>query len=148
MTDSDSPRRKPRAACPSAKSRTWSWYSCQVWVCQMPRSSSLIARRPPRTRALCCRSRGSVVTSSPGCAMSPSLARLGIAQVRLDHPRVGPNLVRGALRDLLSHVEHHHPVRDIHDHPHVVPAQDDGRPPLLVHVQDVAGHVLLLLVIV
>src|SRR5581483_7816223 len=146
MTDSASPRRKPRAASPSAKSRTWSWYSRQVWVCQMPRSFSRIAGRFPRSRAWTWRSRGSVVIS-PSCAMSASLSRLRVTQVGLDDPRIGPDLVRGALRDLVSHVQHHHPVRDVHDHAHVVLDQDDGGPPLLVHVQDVAGHVLLLLVV-
>ena len=36
-------------------------------------------------------------------------------------------------------------VRDVHDHPHVVLDQHHRRPELVVHVEDEAGHVLLLL---
>src|SRR6266540_7389728 len=144
MTESFSPCPKPSAARPRAKSRTWSWYSRQVQDCQIPRSFSRIAGRSPRSRALRWSSRGRVA----GSATSPSIGRvLRLAQVRLDHLGVRPHLVRGALGDLLPHVEHRDPVRDVHHHPHVVLDQDDGRVPLLVDVEHEARHVFLLLVV-
>src|SRR5207245_4211591 len=112
MTDSRSPRLNPRAASPSAKARTSSWYWLHVQVCQMPRSFSRIAGRSRKSRAFLCSSRASVDS-----ATSPSRSvRLGLSEVRLDHPRVGPNLVGRAVGDLLAHVEHGDAVGDVHDH--------------------------------
>src|SRR5262245_22138477 len=117
MTESRSPRRNPSAASPRAKSRTWSWYSRHVHVCQMPLSFSLMAGRSPRSLALFWSSCGSV----RGSATLPSIGRaLAVPEVRLDYLRVRPYLVRRAIGDLLSHVEHGHPIRDVHDHTHVV----------------------------
>src|SRR6266850_4498459 len=143
MTDSRSPRLKPRAARPSAKSRTSSWYWRHVQVCQMPRSFSRIAGRSWRSRALRCSSRASVVSATG------TSRRVGfrLSEVRLDHARVGPNLVRRALGNLLAHVQDRDPVGDVHDHAHVVLDQDHGDAPLLVDVEDEARHVLLLLVV-
>src|SRR5712692_2361076 len=55
-----SPRLRPCAASPQASARTSSANSCQVQVCQMPRSFSRIAGRPPRTSAWCISSFGNV----------------------------------------------------------------------------------------
>src|SRR4029453_1229666 len=142
MTDSRSPRPKPRAARPRARSRTSSWYWRQVQVCQIPRSFSRMAGRFPSSRALRCSRRGSVVRS----ATLPSVGRaLDFPQIGLDYLRVRSHLGGSAFRDFLPHVEDCDPVGDIHDHAHVVLDQDDGRAPLLVHVEDEGGHVLLLL---
>src|SRR6266545_3978619 len=95
MTDNRSPRWKPRAARPCARSRTWSWYSRQLQVCQIPRSFSRTAGRFARSRALRCSRRGSVDTSATLTSIAHAL---GVAQVRLDHLRVRPHLVGTALR--------------------------------------------------
>ena len=50
-----------------------------------------------------------------------------------------------AVGDLLAVVEHHDPVRKVHDHAHVVLDQRDRGAALPVHVEDEAAHVLLLL---
>src|SRR5688500_16371465 len=133
MTESRSPRLNPRAARPSAKSRTCAWYSAHVWDCQMPRSFSRMAVLRARSRALRCSRRGSVVRSATAVLHG---APLRVAEVGLDDERVGPHLVRTALGDLLAHVEHGHAVGDVHDHAHVVLDEDDGGAPLLVHVED------------
>src|SRR5215510_2987419 len=143
MTERRSPRLKPRAARPSAKSRTWSWYWRHVQVCQMPRSFSRIAGRSERSRAFRCSSRASVV-SATGASRRVGLR---LSKVRLDHPWVGPDLIGCALGDLLAHVQHRDAVGDVHDHAHVVLDQDHGDAPLLVDVEDEARHVLLLLVV-
>src|SRR5215468_6238036 len=143
MTESRSPRLKPRAARPSAKSRTWSWYWRHVQVCQMPRSFSRIAGRSWRSRAFRWSSRASVVSATG----TSRRVRLRVSKVRLDHARIGPYLVGRALGDLLAHVQHRDAVGDVHDHAHVVLDQDHGDAPLLVDVEDEARHVLLLLVI-
>src|SRR5713226_1784252 len=135
MTESLSPRAKPRAASPRAKSRTWSWYSRQVYDCQIPRSFSRIAVREAYWRAFRWSSRGSVVSSAMG---DPH--RLGLAQVRLDHQRIHPDLLGLALGDLAAHVEHGHAVGDVHDHAHVMLDEDDRRAQLLVDVEDEARH--------
>src|SRR6184192_2792487 len=143
MTESLSLRLKPSAARPRAMSRTWSWYWRQVNVCQMPRSFSRMAGRPAYWAALRSRQRGRVSRS----AITSLRRRLGVAEIGLDHLRIGADLGGGAIGDLDAHVEYRHPVRDVHHHTHVVLDEDDGRPPLLVDVEDEARHVLLLLVV-
>src|SRR5262245_45447560 len=142
MTESRSPRRKPSATSPSAKSRTSAWYWRQVCDCQMPRSFSRMAVRPGCWWVVRCSSRGIVSASATGRSSS-----LGLAEVGLDDERVGAHLVRGALGDLLAHVEHRDAIGDVHHHAHVVLDQDDRGPPLLVHVEDEPRHVLLLLLV-
>src|SRR5437762_1422517 len=100
MTDRRSPRLKPSAARPRAKSRTWSWYSLHEYDCQMPRSFSRTAVRVGRSAALRRSRRGSVAGSAT------ARTAFWIAEVRLDDGGVGPHLVRRALRDLLAHVQH------------------------------------------
>src|SRR5512132_1205755 len=144
MTASFTPRGTPSAVSPSVMSRTWSWYWRQVYVCQIPRSFSRMAGRPACCWALRSRKRGSVIVS----AMTSLRRRgLGLAEIGLDDLGIGADLVGRALGDLLAHVQHRHPVRDVHDHSHVVLDEDDGRAPLLVDVEDEARHVLLLLVV-
>src|SRR6267378_677226 len=143
MTDSRSPRVNPRAASPSAKARTSSWYWLHVQVCQMPRSFSRIAGRSRKSRAFLCSSLASVVS-----ATGPSGGDgLRLTEVRLDHPWISPYLVGCAFGDLLAHVEDGDPVGDVHDHAHIVLDQDHGDAPLLVDVEHEARHVLLLLVV-
>src|SRR5262245_6338620 len=67
------------------------------------------------------------------------------AEIRVDDAPVGAHLVRRAVGDLASVVEHHHPVGKVHDHAHVVLDQHDGRAHLVVDIEDEAAHVLLLL---
>ena len=68
------------------------------------------------------------------------LAEVGAPDVcaRLD-------LVRQPLGNLAAEVEHHQAVRQVHDHAHVVLDHDHRHAPLLVEIDDEAGHVLLLL---
>src|SRR5947207_2915611 len=170
MTESFSPRLKPSAASPRAKSRTWSWYSRQVYDCQMPRSFSRIAGRAARARAFFSRRRGNVVRSgvicsgvreagvnrgwpetgarrSSGAAFAAGTVGLRLAEVRFDHARVRAHVLGRALGDLLAHVEDRDAVGNVHDDAHVVLDEDDRRAPLLVDVEDEARHVLLLLVV-
>src|SRR5215471_3169516 len=53
--------------------------------------------------------------------------------------------LRGTVGDLPAVIEHDHAVGDVHDHAHVVLDEGDGGAELVVHVEDKAGHVLLLL---
>src|SRR5215510_10925049 len=53
--------------------------------------------------------------------------------------------LRRAVGDLPAVVEHDHAVGDVHDHAHVVLDEGDGGAELVVHVEDEAGHILLLL---
>src|SRR5881409_1670738 len=107
MTERRSPRLKPSAARPSAKSRTCARYSAQVYDCQMPRSFSRIAVRVASSFALRSSRRGSVASSATAGLLG---APLGIPEVRLDDGRVGAHLVGRPLCDLLPHVEHRHPI--------------------------------------
>src|SRR5437879_2883534 len=60
---------------------------------------------------------------------SSSATGLGrLAQIRLDHAGVFADLIRTALRDLLAVVEDHDPLRDPHDHLHVVLDEEYGDP--------------------
>src|SRR5437870_6151622 len=139
MTESRSPRLKPRAASPRARSRTWSPYWRHVYVCQIPRSFSRIAGRAACCSALRRISFGRVFTI---IALATFLPQIGP-----DHLGVASNLVGLSLGDLLAHVEDGHAIGDVHHHAHVVLDQDDGRAPLLVDVEDETRHVLLLFLI-
>ncbi len=57
---------------------------------------------------------------------------------------VGQHRRRLALGDLAAEIEHHDPMRDVHDHAHVVLDHHHRHLELLVQVDDVARHVLLL----
>src|SRR5262245_46850942 len=70
---------------------------------------------------------------------------MGHAQVGVHHDLVLAHDLRRAIRDLPAVVEHDHASRDVHDHAHVVLDQDDGGAELVMHVEDEARHVLLLL---
>ena len=66
-------------------------------------------------------------------------AEVGLADLRIvDH---GAWL---AFSDLLAEIEHDHAVRNIHHDADIVLDHDHRHPPLLVQVEDVAGHLLLL----
>src|SRR3984893_1391553 len=144
MTESRSPLRRPREAKPSAKSRTWSWYWSQVHVCHIPLSFSRMAGRSASSRALRRSRRGRVVRS----ATSASIGRgLGVPEIGLDHLGIRPDIVGRALGDLLPHVEHRDPIRDVHHDSHVVLDENDGRAPFLVHVEHEARHVFLLFMV-
>src|SRR3954462_558330 len=67
------------------------------------------------------------------------------SEVGLDHFRIAAHFLRRAVADLLAVIQHHHAVGDVHHHAHVVLDQHHGRAELVVHVQDEAAHVLLLL---
>ena len=70
---------------------------------------------------------------------------VGLAEIGAADMRVGQHLLRTAFGDLAAEVEHHHAVRDVHHHAHVVLDHEHGHAPLLVEVDDEAGHVLLFL---
>jgi hypothetical protein len=52
-----------------------------------------------------------------------------------------------AVGDLLAEVENTYPVRNVHDHTHVVLDEDDGGSDFFMNVQDEAGDVLGLLLV-
>src|SRR5256885_1731294 len=84
MTDSRSPRLKPSAASPSAKSRTWPRYSLHIHACQMPRSFSRMAARRGNSRAFLNKSPGSVVRAFQSAMLLQAVrqrARGTLAQV-------------------------------------------------------------------
>ena len=76
-----------------------------------------------------------------------ALAPLAGAEVGRDHGRIALHVGGRAFGDLAAAVEHDHVVGDVHDDAHVVLDQDDGDAALLVHVEDVARHVLLLVLV-
>src|SRR5687767_7655398 len=107
MTESRSPRLKPSAASPSAKSRTWSPYSRHVDVCQMPRSFSRIAGRSGMVPTFFSSRRGSVWSGASERFSAMDLRdSLGLAEVGLDDLGIRAHLVGRALGDLQAHVEH------------------------------------------
>src|SRR5690242_21560182 len=67
------------------------------------------------------------------------------SQVRLDHHRIAPNLVRWAVGNLAAVVQHHDTVGYVHHYAHIMLDQRDGGAEVVVHVEDEAAHVLLLL---
>src|SRR5206468_7721693 len=73
-----------------------------------------------------------------------SLTPLARAQVCPDDDRVRANVVWRSFGDLLAVIEHDDMIRDVHHHAHVMLDQQDRRTEMLVHIQDEAGHVLLL----
>src|SRR4029453_2359901 len=66
-------------------------------------------------------------------------------EVGVHHHLVLADDLGRAVGDLPAVVEHDHPVRDVHDHAHVVLDQGDGGAELVVQGEDAAGDVLLLL---
>src|SRR5712691_3873431 len=141
-----SPRPTPRALRPSASSRTSSRYCRQLVSCQMPSLFSRNAVSSPKRSALR-RSNLGKVSSAEGAisALQPG----GLA-LRLD-PEVGklnfgvaPDLAGKALGDLAAEVEDADAVGEVHHDSHVVLDHQDRGALLLVHVEDEAGHVLLL----
>ena len=73
-------------------------------------------------------------------------ARL-LAQVGADHLGVALDLVRRARGDPLAEGEHGDAVAQVHHHAHVVLDEHDRDAPLLLDVEDEAGHVLGLLLV-
>src|SRR5215217_6754647 len=67
------------------------------------------------------------------------------AEIGPKNALVALDLGRNAVGDLAAVIENHDPVGQVHDHPHVVLYQRDRRAELMVHVEDEAAHVLLLL---
>src|SRR3972149_9844213 len=67
------------------------------------------------------------------------------AKIGAEYDRVGLHFVWPAFGNLHAVVEHHDEIRKIHHHSHVVLDQCDGGAELVVHIEDEAGHVLLLL---
>src|SRR5437867_8803699 len=122
MTESRSPRLKPRAASPRARSRTWSPYWRHVYVCQIPRSFSRIAGR-----AACCSALRRI--SFGRLSTIIALATL-LSQIGPDHLGVAPNLVGLALGYLLPQLAPDHPVGVVLNPPHLFLVEDDGRAPL------------------
>src|SRR5690606_29013883 len=67
------------------------------------------------------------------------------AEVGAYHFGVVAHFIGRAVADLLAVVEDHDPIGDIHDHAHVVFDEHDGGAIFVVHVENEAAHVLLLL---
>src|SRR5215831_7197326 len=70
---------------------------------------------------------------------------MGHAQVGVHHRLILAHDLGRAVGDLPAVIEHDHAIGNIHDHAHIVLDQRDGGAELVVHVEDEAGHVLLLL---
>src|SRR2546425_12801775 len=66
-------------------------------------------------------------------------------EVGVDDLLVAAHFIRRAVGELAAVVEHHHAVRDIHHHAHVMLDQHDGGAIVVVDVEDEAAHVLLFL---
>src|SRR6202048_2218561 len=66
------------------------------------------------------------------------------AEIGVDDGLVLLDLIWRAVSDLHSMIEHHHAMREIHHHSHVVLDQRDGRAVMVVYVDDEPRHVLLL----
>src|SRR4026207_968866 len=56
-----------------------------------------------------------------------SRSSMGHPEVGVDDALIRPHLVRAAVGDLAPVVQGHDPVRDVHDHAHVVLDERDGR---------------------
>src|SRR5512141_27679 len=146
-----SPAWRPSETMPREKYLTWSWYSIQLNSCQMPNSFSRIAiLRSPKTSALWTRSLGKVswvlrISFIRSARLHFPQEVVVLSDVRLDDARVVGDLRRFPFRDLHAEIEDAHPVADVHHHAEVVLDQQDRDAPLLVDVDDEAGHVFLLL---
>src|SRR5439155_21633433 len=55
-----------------------------------------------------------------------------------DDRRIGADLLGSALGDLHPKVQHRHPLRNVHDHAHVMFDEDNGLVQLFVDVEDKA----------
>jgi hypothetical protein len=86
----------------------------------------------PRNRA---RSRAAK-QRSPGRIGPVRLAQVG----GLD-ALVGQHGFRASFGDLAPEIQHHHMMGDVHDHTHVVLDHHHGHSPLLIEIDDIAGHV-------
>ena len=67
------------------------------------------------------------------------------AEVGIDDRGIVPDLIWSPVGDPAPEVQHHDPVRDVHDHVDAVVDDHHGEALLLVDVEDEAGHRLLLL---
>src|SRR5512140_120850 len=145
-----SPAFSPRETMPREKYLTCSWYSFQLNSCQMPNSFSRIAiLRSPNTSALRTRSFGNVswvlrISFIRSARLHFPQEVVVLSDVRLDDARVVGDLRRLPFRDLHAEIEDAHPVADVHHDAEVVLDQQNRDAPLLVDVDDEAGHVLLL----
>src|SRR3972149_4164292 len=146
-----SPAARPKETIPREKYLTWSWYSFQLYSCQMPNSFSRMATlRSPNVSALRTRSFGNVswvlrISFIRSARLHFPQEVVFLSDVRLDDARVVGDLGRRSFRDLHAEIEDAHPVADVHHHAEVVLDQQDRDAPLLVDVEDEAGHVFLLL---
>src|SRR6267154_2609053 len=116
----------------------------------MPRRFSRSAVREAARSALRMRSFGNVSSARGSIRSGPRRGgrrgRLGAEIGELDLG-VPPHLLRRPLGDLAAEVEDVDAVGKVHDDAHVVLDHEDRGALLLVHVEDEAGHVLLLLVV-
>jgi len=55
------------------------------------------------------------------------LRRSATSEIRLDDPRVRPDVGWRTLGDHFAVVQHRHAVADVHDDPHIVLDQQDGK---------------------
>src|SRR6185369_10938667 len=78
-------------------------------------------------------------------SMAPPRRSVRFAEIGLDHVGIAPDVVGLAVGDLAAVVEHDDAVGDVHHHAHVVLDERDRGAELVVHVEDEARHVLLLL---
>src|SRR5512143_3663728 len=146
-----SPAWRPRETMPREKYLTWSWYSFQLNSCQMPNSFSRIAiLRSPNVSALRTRSLGNVswvlrISFIRSARLRFPQEVVVLSDVRLDDARVVGDLCRLPFRHLHAEIEDAHAVADVHHDAEVVLDQQDRDAPLLVDVDDEAGHVFLLL---
>ena len=144
-------RRSRRRRCPARRSRA-----------RRPAPRRRESAQPilaPDSEALPAESRCRAACSPPARRAGPAafaLSRAGgggaaqpaaptDAEVGLDHRVVVLHVVRGAVSDLPSEVEHDDLLGDVHHDAHVVFDQEHRDAEGLVHVEDEARHVFLLL---
>src|SRR4029450_9450016 len=102
------------------------------------------AARPPITTSA--RNVGAPSMSFTGpTTIAYSRSSMRPPEVGVEDALVRPHLVRPAVGDLAPVVERDHPVRDVHDHAHVVLDERDGGTEFVVDAEDEAAHVFLLL---
>ncbi len=121
-----SPACRPRETRPREKYLTWSWYSFQLYSCQMPNSFSRMATfRSPNVSALRTRSLGNVswvlrISFIRSARLHFPQEVVFLSDVRLDDARVVGDLGRRSFRDLHAEIEDAHTMADVHHDPEVV----------------------------
>src|SRR5712691_11130614 len=106
---------------------------------------TIAAPSPAALRAATSPRRGEVETAAPLATEASHADPVRLAQIGADHVLVALDLFRDRVGDLAAVIEHDHAVGQIHHHAHIVLDQRDRGAVMVVHVENEARHVLLLL---